>query len=135
MSDPAWQGGYYYNTSKYPSMGMKLSREIGTISYRYVGLLICLIVHRSGPEWEERFSRKRVGPGPSFGPDFQIEGYLDHQVDFVLHWFIVIPKQGTKFSKEYDPNSLLYISKAMDMFDMGDEQKSYEAGIYISYVL
>jgi len=103
MSDPAWQGGRYYNTGKYPSNGMKLSREIGTISYR------------SGPEWEERFGRKRVGTSPSFGPDFQIEGYLDHQ--------------GTKFTKEYDPNSMLYISKAMDLFDMGDGQKSYEAGV------
>jgi homoserine O-acetyltransferase len=82
---------------------MRLAREIGTISYR------------SGPEWEERFARKRVGPRPSFGPDFQIEGYLDHQ--------------GSKFSKEYDPNSLLFISKAMDMFDMGDHHKTYEAGV------
>eukprot|EP00026_Physarum_polycephalum_P004653 Phypoly_transcript_04675.p1 GENE.Phypoly_transcript_04675~~Phypoly_transcript_04675.p1 ORF type:complete len:451 (-),score=59.07 Phypoly_transcript_04675:82-1434(-) len=106
MSDPNWQKGFYYNTGKYPHTGMKLAREIGTITYR------------SGPEWEERFSRKHINESqspPTFGPQFQIEGYLNHQ--------------GSKFSKEYDPNSLLYISKAMDMFDMGLGQKSFEAGV------
>jgi homoserine O-acetyltransferase len=40
----------------------------------------------------------------SFKADYLIEGYLDYQ--------------GDKFCNNYDPNSLLYISKAMDMFDM-----------------
>lgn len=34
MSDPNWQNGFYYNTGKYPNTGMKLAREIGTITYR-----------------------------------------------------------------------------------------------------
>ncbi|KAI8057594.1 Alpha/Beta hydrolase protein, partial [Gilbertella persicaria] len=41
-------------------------------------------------------------------PDFLIETYLDHQ--------------GERFCLQYDPNSLLYISKAMDMFDMSYSQ-------------
>lgn len=73
---------------------LKLAREIATISYR------------SGPEWELRFGRKRSNENqsPALCPDFLIETYLDHQ--------------GERFCLQYDPNSLLYISKAMDMFDM-----------------
>ena len=47
-------------------------REIGTITYR------------SGPEWEERFGRKRIDDSdiisPNFCPEFEIESYLDYQV-------------------------------------------------------
>ena len=66
------------------------------------------ISYRSGPEWNERFARKRVAPHVVPGPqqvDFAIEAYLDFQ--------------SRKFTTEYDPNSLLYISKAMDLFDLG----------------
>ncbi|KAJ1969436.1 homoserine O-acetyltransferase [Dispira parvispora] len=93
MSDPHWRKGYYYDHIP-PHAGMKLAREIATISYR------------SGPEWERRFGRQRVKPesAPEFCPDFLIETYLD--------------RQGERFCLEYDPNSLLYISKAMDLFDM-----------------
>ncbi|RHZ83472.1 hypothetical protein Glove_92g40 [Diversispora epigaea] len=93
MSDPNWNKGFYYN-SIIPHVGMKLAREIATISYR------------SGPEWEQRFGRKRANADqdPALCPDFLIETYLDHQ--------------GERFCLQYDPNSLLYISKAMDLFDM-----------------
>lgn len=94
MMDPKWNRGFYYDTIP-PHMGMKLAREIATVTYR------------SGPEWENRFGRRRADPSkaPALCPDFLIETYLDHA--------------GEKFSLEYDPNSLLYISKAMDMFDLG----------------
>lgn len=63
-----------------------LFREIATISYR------------SGPEWEQRFGRKRnEGARHSFMPEYLIETYLDHQ--------------GTTACLRYDPNSLIYISK------------------------
>ncbi|KAI9034103.1 homoserine O-acetyltransferase [Hyaloraphidium curvatum] len=93
MSDPNWNRGFYYDSIP-PHVGMKLAREIATITYR------------SGPEWEKRFGRKRSQPqqSPGFCPDFEIENYLDHQ--------------GERFCMQYDANSLLYISKAMDMFDM-----------------
>jgi homoserine O-acetyltransferase len=95
MSDPAWNGGDCYDDD-YPAMGMQLARQLATISYR------------SGPEWERRFARKRVVPHRLPSPhdfDFAIESYLEFQ--------------GRKFSRTYDPNSLLYISKAMDLFDLG----------------
>ncbi|CAG8501303.1 8852_t:CDS:2 [Funneliformis caledonium] len=93
MADPNWNKGFYYNSIP-PHIGMKLAREIATISYR------------SGPEWEQRFGRKRQREEqtPALCPDFLIETYLDHQ--------------GERFCLQYDPNSLLYISKAMDLFDM-----------------
>ncbi|ORZ18586.1 homoserine O-acetyltransferase [Absidia repens] len=93
MADPNWNKGFYYKGIP-PHIGMKLAREIATISYR------------SGPEWELRFGRKRAqeDQSPALCPDFLIETYLDHQ--------------GERFCLQYDANSLLYISKAMDMFDM-----------------
>ncbi|KAJ6164511.1 hypothetical protein N7470_003183 [Penicillium chermesinum] len=99
MMDPNWMRGFYYNSIP-PHSGMKLAREIATVTYR------------SGPEWEMRFGRRRADPSkpPALCPDFLIETYLDHA--------------GEKFCLEYDPNSLLYVSKAMDLFDLGYEHQS-----------
>ena len=103
MMDPKWNRGFYYDSGIPPHQGMKMAREIATITYR------------SGPEWEKRFGRQRADPrkAPALCPDFLIETYLDHA--------------GEKFSLEYDPNSLLYVSKAMDLFDLGfSHQKMME---------
>jgi homoserine acetyltransferase len=93
MGDPHWNRGEYYNSVP-PHAGMKLAREIATITYR------------SGPEWDARFGRTRLSPDspPAFCADYQIERYLD--------W------SGEKWWRGYDANSMLYISKAMDLFDM-----------------
>jgi homoserine O-acetyltransferase len=92
MADPDWRGGHYYGADP-PHRGLRVARQIGTISYR------------SGPEWLERFGRDRTSDGPPrLDEDFQVESYLAHQ--------------GDKFCLQYDPNSYLYISKAMDLFDL-----------------
>ncbi|KAJ6628894.1 homoserine acetyltransferase [Mycena sp. CBHHK59/15] len=101
MADPNWNNGFYYDGLP-PHIGMKLARQIATITYR------------SGPEWDARFGRQvRPLPAdaapamprvPALCPDFLIETYLDHQ--------------GEQFCLKYDANSLIYISKAMDLFDM-----------------
>jgi len=106
MADPNWNKGFYYDSLP-PHTGMKLARQIATITYR------------SGPEWDLRFGRQlRPTPTecvdesqrldlprvPALCPDFLIETYLDHQ--------------GEQFCLKYDANSLIYISKAMDVFDM-----------------
>ncbi|ODV92887.1 hypothetical protein CANCADRAFT_1481 [Tortispora caseinolytica NRRL Y-17796] len=93
MADPLWKRGWYYDSVP-PHSGLKLAREIATITYR------------SGPEWEQRFGHKRADPSkpPALCADYLIETYLDHQ--------------GEKWCLEYDANSFLYISKAMDLFDM-----------------
>lgn len=101
MADPNWNNGFYYDSLP-PHTGMKLARQIATITYR------------SGPEWDQRFGRRlRPRPAdeapadpriPALCPDFLIETYLDHQ--------------GEEFCLKYDANSLIYISKAMDLFEM-----------------
>lgn len=98
MVDPKWQMGHYYGTGDYPKTGMKLAREIATITYR------------SGPEWEQRFGRRHTDNDPSLCPYYDIENYINHQ--------------GETGSSKLDPNTLIYISKAMDMFDVGDGYKS-----------
>ena len=103
MSDPNWNRGFYYDKMP-PHTGMKLARQIATITYR------------SGPEWEQRFGRQRRKSSkaadagvadPALCPDFLIETYLDHQ--------------GEQFCLKYDANSLIYVSKAMDLFDMSQD--------------
>jgi homoserine O-acetyltransferase len=103
MMDPKWNRGFYYDSMIPPHAGMKLAREIATVTYR------------SGPEWEQRFGRRRADPSkqPALCPDFLIETYLDHA--------------GEKFCLEYDANSLLYVSKAMDLFDLGATNQSASA--------
>ncbi|KAJ2706287.1 homoserine O-acetyltransferase [Coemansia sp. IMI 203386] len=93
MSDPNFNRGFYYD-GVLPHVGMKLARSIATVTYR------------SGPEWELRFGRRRRAPDqpPMLCADFLIETYLDHQSE--------------SFCLNYDANSLLYVSKAMDMFDI-----------------
>ncbi|KAK7408506.1 Serine O-succinyltransferase [Neonectria punicea] len=98
MMDPNWNRGFYYGKVP-PHAGMKLAREIATVTYR------------SGPEWEQRFGRRRADPSkpPALCPDFLVETYLDHA--------------GEKWCLNHDPNSLLYVSKAMDLFDLGRESQ------------
>ncbi|KAJ2048038.1 homoserine O-acetyltransferase [Coemansia sp. S16] len=93
MADANFNRGHYYDGVQ-PHVGMKLARSIATVTYR------------SGPEWELRFGRRRQRPDqpPALCPDFLIETYLDHQSE--------------RFCLQYDANSLLYVSKAMDMFDI-----------------
>lgn len=104
MNDSAWaktRGNYY--TTMPPHSGMKLARQIATVTYR------------SGPEWENRFGRQRADASrpPALCPDFLIETYLDHA--------------GEKWCLEYDANSLLYVSKAMDLFDLGRDMQDATA--------
>lgn len=109
---------------------------------------IATITYRSGPEWDQRFGRKfrPLPPSerpssptdptaprtPALCPDFLIETYLDHQVRsdsiwraqlrcWLLFQILISPSllsQGEQFCLKYDANSLIYISKAMDLFDM-----------------
>jgi homoserine O-acetyltransferase len=97
MADPDWREGAYYGLS-FPHRGLRVAREMGTITYR------------SGPEWLERFGRQRIDKDtlPRLDEDFQVEQYLAYQ--------------GDKFCLQYDPNSYLYISKAMDLFDLSDPE-------------
>jgi homoserine O-acetyltransferase len=98
LRDPAWHGGHYAEDEP-PRNGMRLARKIGTITYR------------SATEWNERFGRLPVDASRvtsmhpnSFAPEFAIEGYLEWQAE--------------RFVKAFDPNCYLYLSRAMDRFDL-----------------
>ncbi|MDX1623867.1 MAG: homoserine O-acetyltransferase [Gemmatimonadota bacterium] len=103
MLDPEWRGGDYYDHGQ-PAAGLTLAREIGTISYR------------SDVEWSDRFGREwRDGEMLGFDGRFEIESYLQHQ--------------GEKYPEMYDANSYLYLSRAMDLHDLGRSRGGLVAGV------
>ena len=93
MSDPDWKNGEYYG-SKPPSKGLAVARMIGHITYM------------SDTSMTEKFGRKtRVEKEPfKFSADFEVEGYLRYR--------------GDNFVKRFDANSYLYITKAIDNFNV-----------------
>jgi len=106
MRDPDWRGGNY-PFDRPPISGMRIARKLGTVTYR------------SAVEWRERFRREPIAPerrrpGP-FAPEFSVEGYLDAQAD--------------KFVRVFDPNCYLYLSRAMDRFDLAAHGGSPEAAL------
>jgi homoserine O-acetyltransferase len=96
-SDPAWRGGNY-EPGRGPRLGLRLARKLGTITYR------------SAEEWQERFGRRRVpetaGLSGDFRPQFEVEAYLEHQAH--------------RFADLFDANAYLYLSRAMDQFDLAE---------------
>lgn len=96
-SDPAWMQGNY-PPEQPPLAGMRLARKLGMITYR------------SAEEWDQRFGRERAegehDAGDQFGVDFEVESYLEHHAN--------------KFVGQFDPNCYLYLSRAMDLFDVAE---------------
>jgi homoserine O-acetyltransferase len=94
--DPTWNCGTYEQPG--PVSGMRLARKLGMITYR------------SAKEWQIRFGRERAAqertPGDPFGLDFEVESYLE--------------AAAVKFIGQFDANSYLYLSRAMDLFDLAD---------------
>jgi homoserine O-acetyltransferase len=88
-----WREGDYYGHEP-PARGLAVARMVGHITYM------------SDKSMAEKFGRHRkLNDQPSkFGADFEVEGYLRHR--------------GDNFVKRFDANSYLYITKAMDLFDM-----------------
>jgi len=93
MADPDWNKGNYYG-AKSPERGLAVARMIGHITYM------------SDESMEDKFSRKLKADNYSFTfkTDFEVEGYLRYR--------------GDSFVKRFDANSYLYITKAMDYFDL-----------------
>ena len=104
--DPLWSNGFY-SYEKPPLNGVRIARKIGMTSYR------------SANEWVQRFGRKKSVENKinqnTFGIEntsfeFEIESYLEHQ--------------AVKFQNIFDANSYLYLSRAMDWFDVANLGKS-----------
>ena len=95
MADPNWNKGNYFKTNLSPNKGLAVARMAAHITYL------------SDKGLQEKFGRKLQVKGDlkfSFDADFQIESYLRHQ--------------GSVFVDRFDANSYLYITRAMDYFDL-----------------
>jgi len=94
MADPDWRGGAYADAGVRPEKGLAVARMGAHITYVSEDAL------------QRKFGRglKRDGLSWSFDADFQVESYLRHQ--------------GVSFVERFDANAYLYITRAMDYFDL-----------------
>jgi len=104
LRDPDWRGGSYTSEAP-PETGMRIARKLGMMTYR------------SAAEWRQRFGREPAvreleDAGP-FGPEFAIQSYLE--------------AHARRFVRAFDPNCYLYLSRAMDRFDLAEHGESIEA--------
>ena len=95
MQDVGWAGGRYTETGSYPIGGLSVARMTAHVTYL------------SEAGLQEKFGRqlqnkRQIGFG--FDVDFQVESYLRYQ--------------GQVFTERFDPNAYLYITRAMDYFDL-----------------
>ena len=93
MADPNWKNGDYYD-GPLPAGGLAVARMVGHITYM------------SDESMKEKFGRRLKNERQpfKFNADFEVEGYLRYR--------------GKSFVKRFDPNSYLYVTKAVDYFDM-----------------
>ncbi len=97
MADPNWRGGDYYDGDP-PAAGLAVARMAAHITYL------------SEAGLTEKFGRRlqaRAQKSFGFDADFQVESYLRHQ--------------GLAFTDRFDANSYLYITRALDYFDLAEE--------------
>jgi homoserine O-acetyltransferase len=98
MADPNWRNGDYYADGVSPAAGLAVARMAAHITYL------------SETGLTEKFGRRlqgREAKGFGFDADFQVESYLRHQ--------------GMSFTDRFDANSYLYITRAIDYFDLAEE--------------
>src|SRR5262245_27325085 len=99
MTDQDFHGGHYYDKGVVPTRGLRIARMIGHITYL------------SGDAMMEKFGRqlRRAALGFDFDIDFEVESYLRYQ--------------GDKFSKYFDANTYLRITKALDYYDPASDYR------------
>ncbi|HAG95140.1 MAG: homoserine O-acetyltransferase [Pseudomonadales bacterium] len=97
LSDPDFCEGHYYEHDKYPRIGLSLARMLGHITYL------------SDAAMREKFGRELRDGAKSFDfeVEFQVESYLNYQ--------------GEVFSKNFDANTYLLMTRALDYFDPAEE--------------
>ena len=98
MADPEWRGGRYLELGTNPKNGLAVARMAAHITYLSEDAL------------QDKFGRNlqaRSSKTFSFDADFQVESYLRHQ--------------GSTFVDRFDANSYLYITRALDYFDLKNE--------------
>jgi homoserine O-acetyltransferase len=105
MADPDWRHGDYYGKTP-PARGLAVARMVGHITYM------------SDDSMREKFGRRLRGKeafGFDFDVDFEVESYLRYR--------------GSQFVNRFDANSYLYITKAMDYFDLTGGNGSLAAAL------
>ena len=98
LADPEWREGNYYRRDRRPVRGLAVARMAAHVTYM------------SEQSLHAKFGRNlqdRRDISYGFGADFQVESYLRHQ--------------GSTFVDRFDANSYLYITRAMDYFDLAAE--------------
>ena len=97
LSDPDFRDGHYYEHDTYPKVGLSLARMLGHITYL------------SDAGMREKFGRELRDGAISFDFDveFQVESYLNYQ--------------GEAFSRSFDANTYLLMTRALDYFDPAEE--------------
>ncbi len=103
-ADPAWNNGDYYDADLKPDAGLAVARMVGHITYL------------SEESMQQKFGRRlqdQVRYGYEFRSEFQVESYLKYK--------------GHNFTRRFDANSYLYVTKAMDYFDLSAETGSVAA--------
>jgi homoserine O-acetyltransferase len=96
MADPDWRGGSYAAEGVFPTRGLSIARMVGMVTYH------------SKESMDLRFDRNlatRPILYPAFGPTFDVEGYLHYH--------------GDALTRRFDPNSYLYLTRAMDLYSVG----------------
>lgn len=108
MADPHWHGGQYNEHNTVPSKGLAVARMTAHVTYL------------SEPALHRKFGRQlqdRENVSFGFDADFQIESYLRHQ--------------GSSFVDRFDANSYLYMTRAMDYFDIAADNDGKLANAFI----
>ncbi|MXP15784.1 homoserine O-acetyltransferase [Altererythrobacter confluentis] len=103
MADPAWHGGDYYAQETRPVAGLSVARMAAHITY----LSESGLTEKFGRRLQDRPDGTAGAKSFGFDADFQVESYLRYQ--------------GSGFTRRFDANSYLYITRAMDYFDLAEE--------------
>lgn len=109
LRDPNFNGGDYYE-SKPPDNGLSVARMLGHLSFL------------SQEAFEAKFGRRlqnKAQPDMNFGIEFEVESYLSYQ--------------GDKFTKRFDANSLLHLTRAIDYYEFQNAERAEADFLVISY--
>lgn len=108
VTDPHFNNGEYYGQERGPSFGLALARMVAHITYL------------SEESIEKKFGRRlqhsdQLAYELKYEPEFQVESYLHYQ--------------GVRFVERFDANSYLYLTRAMDYFDLAAKYGSIEQAL------
>ncbi len=112
MADPNWRDGDYYADGKAPDAGLAVARMAAHITYMSEQGL----TEKFGRRLQDRPDGSKGTKTFGFDADFQVESYLRHQ--------------GLSFTSRFDANSYLYITRAMDYWDLAEDHDGVLANAF-----